>query len=59
MPSSEGRHAVLADAVNPEAAVFRLHADGQVEEPIFLLAEEICDVADREDGADRRHDQAA
>ena len=45
MPSSEGRHAVLADAVNPEAAVFRLHADGQVEEPIFLLAEEICDVA--------------
>ena len=59
MPSSEGRHAVLADAVNPEAAVLRLHADGQVEEPIFLLAEEICDVADGEDGADRRHDQAA
>src|SRR4029077_6500110 len=29
------------------------------EEPIFVLTEEICDVADREDGADRRHAQAA
>jgi len=42
-----------------KAAVFGEHVDRQVEEPIFVLAELVGDVADREDGADRRHDQAA
>src|SRR5205807_4293647 len=55
----EGRHAVFADAIDPQAAVFGEHIGRQVEEPILVLAEQVGDVADREDGADRRHDQAA
>ena len=55
----EGRHAVFADAIDPQAAVFGEHVGRQVEEPILVLAEQVGDVADREDGADRRHDQAA
>jgi hypothetical protein len=57
--SGEGGHAVLADTVDPQATVFREHTDRQVEDPIFVFAEQVGDVADREDGADRRHDQAA
>ena len=56
--SGEGDNTVLADAVNPQAAVFRVHIDRQVVQPVFVLAEEVGDVADREDGADRRHCQA-
>lgn len=57
--SGEGGHAVLADTVDPETAVFREHADRQIEDPIFVFAEQFGNIADREDGADRRHDQAA
>src|SRR3954468_17913031 len=57
--SGEGGHPVLADPVDPEAAIFGEHVDRQVVQPVFVLAEQIGDVADREDGADRRHDQAA
>jgi hypothetical protein len=53
----EGSHAVFADAADPKGAVFR--SDRQVEEPVFVLTEEVCNVADREDGANRRHNQAA
>jgi hypothetical protein len=33
----EGWHAILADAVDPEAAVFGEHVDRQLEEPVFVL----------------------
>jgi hypothetical protein len=56
---AQGRHPILADTVDPKATVFREHVNRQVEDPIFVFAEQIGDVADREDGADRRHDQAA
>ena len=35
------------------------HVDRQVTRPVFVLAEEVGDIIDREDGADRRHGQAA
>ena len=57
--SGEGGHSVLADPVDPKAAIFGEHVDRQVEDPIFVLAEPSGDVADRKDGADRRHGQAA
>src|SRR3954453_14634386 len=57
--SGEGGHPILADTVDPKAPVFREHVDRQIEDPIFVFAEQIGEVADREDGADRRHDQAA
>src|SRR3954449_1164679 len=57
--SGEGGHPILADTVYPKATVFREHVDRQIEDPIFVFAEQIGDIADREDGADRRHDQAA
>ena len=57
--SGEGGHPILADTVDPQTAVFREHADRQVEDLIFVFAEQSGDVADRKDGADRRHDQAA
>jgi hypothetical protein len=50
--AGEGGHPVLADAIDPEAAVFRFHADRQIEEPIFVFAEKVGNVADRKDGAD-------
>jgi hypothetical protein len=31
----------------------------EIVQPVFVLAEQAGDVADGEDGADRRHDQAA
>src|SRR3954464_12297118 len=57
--SGEGGHSVLADPVDPQAAVFGEHVDREVVPPVFALAEEVGEVADREDGADRRYDQAA
>src|SRR3954465_13542616 len=57
--SGEGGHSVLADPVDPQAAVFGEHVDGEVFQPVFALAEQVGDVPDREAGADRRHDQAA
>src|SRR3954453_16659651 len=55
----EGGHAMLTHAVDPEAAVFGEHVDRQLVQPVFVLAEQVGDVADREDGCDPRHDQAA
>jgi hypothetical protein len=55
----EGGHAILTHAVDPEAAVFGEHVDRQLVQPVFVLAEQVGDVADRKDGCDRRHDQAA
>jgi hypothetical protein len=37
----------------------REHVGRQVEKPVFVLAEEVGDITNREDGADRRHNQAA
>jgi hypothetical protein len=52
-------HAILTYAVDPEAAVFGEHVDRQLVQPVFVLAEQVGDVADREDGCNRCHDQAA
>src|SRR3954452_5910802 len=57
--SGEGGHPILADPVDPKATVLGEHVDRQIEDPIFVVAEHSGDVADREDGADRRHNQAA
>ena len=57
--SGEGGNAILADAIDPESAVFREHVGLQLEEPVFVLAEQVGDVGDREDGADGRQAQAA
>ena len=35
--------------MDPKATIFREHADRQIEDPIFVFAEQIGDVADRED----------
>jgi hypothetical protein len=48
-----------ADAVDVKAAVFREHVDREGVQPVFVVAEQAGDVADREDGSDGRHDQAA
>jgi hypothetical protein len=56
---SKGGYAILADAVDAKAAVFRAHVDREVVQPIFVLAEHVGDVADGEDGCDGRHDHAA
>ena len=55
----EGGHAILADAIDPKAAILREHVARKVEEPVFVLAEQVGDVGDREDGADGRQAQAA
>src|SRR5215471_14700161 len=55
----KGGHAILPETVNPETAVFGEHVDRQLVQPVFVLAEQIGDVADREDGCDCRQDQAA
>jgi len=59
MPSLVKVDPVLAGTVDPEAAIFGEHADRKIMQPVFVLAEQSGDIADREDGADRRHDQAA
>ena len=35
------------------------HIDREVVEPVFVIAEHVGDVADREDGSDARQGQAA
>src|SRR3954447_13144675 len=57
--SGKGGHFVLADTVDPKAAIFGEQVDRQVEDPIFVLAEQSGDVSDRKDGAERRDGQAA
>jgi hypothetical protein len=47
----EGGDAFLADTVDPGAAVFWEHV-GQLEEPVFVLAEQVGDVTDGEDVCD-------
>ena len=47
----EGGYAILIHTVDPEAAVFGEHVDRQLVQPV--LAEQVCDVADREDRCDR------
>src|SRR5689334_15196870 len=43
----KGGHAVFADAIDPKAAILGTHVTGKVEQPIFVLAEQVGDVADR------------
>src|SRR5258708_7228980 len=43
----------------PKGSHLREHVDRQIVQPVFVLAEQVGDVADGEDGADRRHGQAA
>ena len=59
MPKGWRGHAVLADAVDAKATVFREHVDRQLVQPVFVLADHVRDVADGEDGCDGRHDHAA
>ena len=60
MPSLvKGGHAILADAADAKATVFREHVDRQLVQPVFVLAEHVGDVADGEEGYDGRHDHAA
>ena len=47
---SEGRYAVLANAVDAQAAVLREHIYREVVQPIFVLPEQSGDVTNREDG---------
>lgn len=58
MPGEPGG---IPASASPLTAVFREHVDQRLEDPIFVLAERTGDMADRKDGADRRHyqDQAA
>ena len=44
--SGESGHPILADTVDPKATVFREHVDRQIEDPIFVLAEQSGEVAD-------------
>ena len=43
----EGGHAVLTDAVDPQAAVFGFHVYLEVPQPFFILAELFGDVLER------------
>ena len=55
----EGGYAVLADAVDVQAAVLGEHVDREVVQPVLILAELLGDVANREDGGYGSHGQAA
>ena len=41
----KGGHAILADATDAEAAVFGEHVDRQLVRPVFVLAEQVGDLA--------------
>ena len=41
----KGVHAILADATDPEAAVFGEHVDRQLVRPVFVLGEQVGDIA--------------
>ena len=55
----EGRYCFFAYAEDSEAAVFRIHFDADVTQPVLVLAQHFGDTADCEDGAYRSHGQAA
>src|SRR5215831_19432074 len=55
----ERRRAILAEAVDGDDAVFRLHLDADVVEPILVCAEHLGDAGKGKYMADRRHRQAA
>lgn len=56
---SEGGHAVLANAVDPQATIVGVHVDGEIPQPFLVLAQHCCDMANGEDGGDGGQDQAA
>src|SRR3954447_3562843 len=56
--SGEGGHAVLADTVDPEAAIFGEHVDRQIEDPIFVRAEQSGEDKDHKAGAVSKEGQA-
>ena len=58
---SEGEHLDLGDAVDPDYAVFGLHADGEIMKPIDGFAQLGGDTIDGLDGMDlvQLHGQAA
>src|ERR1019366_2409185 len=55
----EGRYAILTDAVDVQAAVFREHVDREFVQPVLIFAEHFGDVVDGEDGCDGAQGQAA
>ena len=57
----ERHHAVVADSVDPDHAVFDVHFVGDVEQPVFVFAEIFGDAAERRDVMDLVdvHGQAA
>jgi hypothetical protein len=44
----EGRHALFAHAIDPKAAIFGIHVDLEVPQPLLVLAELVGDVFERE-----------
>jgi hypothetical protein len=55
----KGGRALVVDAVDSEPAVFRVHFESDVGQPVFILAEHLRDTGNREDGTGRRRVQAA
>lgn len=55
----EGCYAILTDAVDVQAAVFREHVAREFVQPVLIFAEHFGDVVDGEDGCDSAQGQAA
>jgi hypothetical protein len=56
---SEGRDAVLTDAIDAQATILWEHVDRKFVQPILIFAEQFGNVADGEDVGDRSQGQAA
>ena len=56
---SERSYAIVADAVDVQAPIFREHVDREFVQPVLILAEQFGDVGDGEDACDGSQDQAA
>ena len=43
---------VLTDSVDPQLTIFGVHVACDIEEPLFVLAEHLCDMVESEHGTD-------
>jgi hypothetical protein len=55
----EGRYRLFTEAKNGETAVFRVHFDADLVQPVLVFADHFGDTGDGEDVAYPGHDQAA
>lgn len=55
----EGRYRIFTGTKNGETAVFRIHFDADLVQPVLVLADHFSDTGDGEDVAYPGHDQAA